>query len=75
MNALQQAQALLEEAANCWQTYDNTDQNPFWRGKAEQLEERAARYAAVAQAEYLDRIASALEQQQAAKLPVYWNDK
>lgn len=63
MNPLQQARQLLDEAANCWQTWENSGQeNAYWRSKAEHLEERAAHYAAVAQAEALARIAEVPEQ-------------
>lgn len=62
MTPLQHAQQLLDEASNCWRTYENNDQNPFWRGKAEQAEQRAAAYAAVAAACALTRIAEVLEQ-------------
>jgi hypothetical protein len=61
MDALQMARQLLDEAANCWRTYENTDQNPYWSSRAQELEERAARYAAVAQAEALMQIAERME--------------
>ena len=63
MTAYEQMQALLAEAQNCWQTWENSGQEyAYWRGKAEQLEERAAHYAAIAQAEAQVRTAAKLDE-------------